>query len=282
MNNHVDTNVIDRTLQADLAESSDSMDMMSEAMESPLAKPESSHFSGKAVIVTGGTTGIGRSLAKMLVEHGANVLIFGRHERELNDALNEIHSNGQGRIEGMIADQSDLKQVEQVFMTADEKIGGVEVLVNNASIGSGKLGETSLEDMKYALDVNVLGYMACCKLALDRMKDRGDGHIVNIGSMSADAEDGSSVYVATKSAVRGFSKSFAKEANQAGIRVTNIEPGSVGTDMSEVGPEEQHVKQSEGKMLMAEDIAQCVLYAVSQPARCDVAFVQIRPRIEDE
>lgn len=278
----MDTNVTDQNLQADLAENSDVMASITEAMNAPHPMEAPSAMEGKSVVVTGGTTGIGRSLAKMLVRQGAKVLIYGRHDKELQDALADIQPNGKGQIEGMIADQADVSEVEKVFKAADEKLGGVDILVNNAAISSGKIGETNLEDMKYALDVNVLGYMACCKLAFERMKAKGDGHIVNIGSMSADAEDGSSVYVATKSAVRGFSKSFAKEANKEGIRVTNIEPGSVGTDMSEVGPEEQRAKQAEGKMLMAEDIAECVLYAVRQPKRCDVAFVQIRPRIEEE
>ncbi len=247
-----------------------------------MATIERTPLKDKAVIVTGGTTGIGRSLAKKLVHEGAKVLIFGRHEKELKEALQDIQPNGQGMIEGMIADQAIYEDVENVFKTADEKLGGVDILVNNAAQPASKIIDSDYAEMKYVVETNLLGYMACCKLAIERMKEKKSGHIVNIGSMSADAEDPNNVYVATKSGVRGFTKSLAPEANKMGIRVTNVEPGLVGTDMTKETTTEQEKWQEEGKMLKAEDIADCVIYAVSQPERCDVEFVQIRPRLELE
>jgi NADP-dependent 3-hydroxy acid dehydrogenase YdfG len=110
------------------------------------------------------------------------------------------------------------------------------------------------------------------------MKSRKQGHIIHVGSMSADVrEKNSSVYVATKSAVQGFTEALRKEVNEMGIKVSLIEPGSVGTDMQEETPQEQRQKQARGEMLTAEDIARCVEYCLVQPARCDVVVVQIRP-----
>ena len=243
---------------------------------------DKTNLKDKAVIVTGGTTGIGRSLAKRLVSEGARVLIFGRHEKELNDALGDIEPNGQGQIEGMIADQALIEDIEKVFKTADEKLGGVDILVNNAAQPASKITDSDYAEWKYVVETNLLGYMACCRMAVDRMKEKKSGHIVNIGSMSAEADDENSVYVATKSGVRGFTKSFAPEANKMGIRVTNVEPGLVGTDMTMKSTAEQRQWQKDGKMLKAQDIAECVIYVVSQPERCDVEFVQIRPRLVEE
>ena len=239
-------------------------------------------LAGKGVVVTGGTTGIGRALAKSLVAEGAAVLIFGRHEKELNDALADIQPNGQGSIHGMIADQAIYEDIESVFAKADEKLPQLDVLVNNAALPASKISDSEYEEWRYVVETNLLGYMACCRLAFDRMKSRKTGHIVNIGSMSADAEDPNNVYVATKAGVRGFTKSFAPEANEAGVRLSLIEPGLVGTDMTKEDVQEQQRWQKDGRMLKAEDIADCVIYALSVPERCDVEFVQIRPRLEQD
>src|SRR4051795_7478334 len=107
--------------------------------------------------------------------------------------------------------------------------------------------------------------MACAHEALARMRKHGGGHIVNVGSMSADVrEKGSSVYVATKSGIQGMSEALRKEVNPLGIKVSLIEPGAVGTDMqqSQYSPQEQREQIEQQAMLRAEDIAACVLYVI--------------------
>ena len=101
--------------------------------------------------------------------------------------------------------------------------------------------------------------------------------------MSSDVrEKDSSVYVATKAGIQGFSKALRKEVNRLGIKVTLIEPGAVETDMqSEYSPAEQRKRIEAMKMLRAEDIAACVLYTISQPKRCDVVSLQIRPHLQE-
>jgi len=242
---------------------------------------ERTSVKGKAIIVSGGTTGIGRALAKRLVDEGAKVLIYGRHKKELNDALGDIQVNGGGgKIVGMIADQAIHDDVQKVFERADQELGGVDILINNAALPASKIIDSEYEEWRYVVESNLLGYMDCCRFALDRMLPKKAGHIVNIGSMSADAEDPNNVYVATKSGVRGFTKSLAPEANKEGVRVTLIEPGLVGTDMTIEKTTDQEKWQRDGKMLKAEDIAECVVYTLLQPERCDIEFVQIRPRLE--
>jgi len=242
---------------------------------------EAEGLSGKAVIVTGGTTGIGRATAKRLAAAGAGILIFGRHERELNDALDDIESSGgSGSVRGLTADAGKPEDVERVFAEADAQIGGVDILVNNAALAAKSVTETDFAEWQEVVRTNLLGYMLCARHAVDRMRRKGEGHIVNVGSLSAKVrEKGSDVYVATKAGIEGFTDALAKQVAEHGIRVSLIEPGLVATDMThdKVPPEEQPEQQEEGKILRAEDLAECIHYVVTQPKRVDIALVQIRP-----
>lgn len=236
---------------------------------------------GKNVMVTGGTTGIGRSTAQALLQRGANVFIFGRHQKELDEAMADLKSLG--KLEGITADQAVPEDVEKVFAAFDSTMGDLDILINNAAVSGGSILDSEIRDWKYVLDANLFGYMACCRLGLDRMQAKGEGQIVNVGSMSADeAEADGNVYVATKAAVRGFSESLRKQVNEMGIRLTLIEPGSVGTDMvlENTPVEEQREQQRQGKMLKAEDIAECICFALTQPWRCDLVEMQVRPRLQ--
>lgn len=231
----------------------------------------------KRVLVTGGTTGIGRATALLLASRGAHVLTFGRHEQELNDALRDLRGVSRN-VHGLTADASRIEDVRRVFKEVDEKLGGLDVLINNAALGAEGLASMKQEDWEYIVRSNLIGYMSCAQEAIQRMKARGQGHIIHVGSMSADVrEKDSSVYVATKSAIQGFTEALRKEVNEMGIKVSLIEPGSVGTDMQEESPQEQRQKEARGEMLTAEDIARCIEYCLVQPARCDVVVVQIRP-----
>lgn len=237
---------------------------------------------GKAVLITGGTTGIGRATALHLASMGARVMVFGRSKEALEDTLREFQdAQMEDRVHGITADISQKEDIAKVFRELDAKLDGLDVLVNNAAIGYGSVMEGSFEDWQYALNINLLGVFACTHEAVKRMQKTGGGHIVNIGSMSAHIKnEGSSVYVATKSGIRGFSESLRKEVNKDGIKVTLIEPGSVGTDMQPSKPDEQKEKEEDLKMLKAEDIAASVFYALTQPKRCDVVMMQVRPHLQ--
>jgi NAD(P)-dependent dehydrogenase (short-subunit alcohol dehydrogenase family) len=189
---------------------------------------------GKGVVISGGTTGIGRATAIVLAAQGAQVLIFGRNEKHLADALNDIKETG-GQAYGLVADQADAKDIQRVFKEADRKLNSLDILINNAAIsGNGFVDEGNYEDWDYIVRDNVLGYIGCTREALDRMRKNGSGHIVNIGSLSAKSRGPDDpVYAATKAAIQAFSESVRKAVNEEGIKVSLIEPGSVGTDMNE-------------------------------------------------
>lgn len=242
-------------------------------------KHETESVAGKSVIVTGGTTGIGRAIAILLVSQGARVLVFGREEDALNDALADIRAaaDGGGEVFGLTADQSRHEDILRVFQEADRHLGGVDMLINNAAVAGGSILELDYAEFEYMVRTNVVGYMACTKEAIQRMKARGWGHVLCVGSMSADLKEaGSDVYVATKTAIAGFCESLRKQVNEQGIKVTLIEPGKVGSDMNPSNMEE--VEQ--GKALTAEDIAECVYFVVTQPRRNDIVTVEIRPHLQ--
>ncbi len=243
----------------------------------------------KTVLVTGGTTGIGRTIALLLASQGAHVIIFGRHEQELNDALEDIYQvKGEtGKAIGLQADISKINDIQRVFKEVDKQFKKLDILINTAAVGFEDLLHGSKEEWQYIVNTTLLGYMACAREAIGRMKAAGDGHIVNIGSLNAHTrEGGDSVYVATKSAIQGFSEALGKGVSQMGIKVTLIEPGAAGTDMTENPPQEQRemddqLKMLKRKMLKAEDIAACVFYTLTQPKPSDETSVIIRPQLQE-
>jgi NADP-dependent 3-hydroxy acid dehydrogenase YdfG len=129
------------------------------------------------------------------------------------------------------------------------------------------------------IKTNIGAYLLLSGFFLEQMAGYGiEGDIINIGSMSADTRDGnSSGYVATKSAIQGFTEALRKEANPHNIRVSLVEPGAVGTDMQSSSPQEQRVLQDKREMLHAEDIARAILFILAQDRRVSVSEIQIKP-----
>lgn len=234
---------------------------------------------GKRVLITGGTTGIGRATALLLAAQGARIFVFGRQKQHLYDLFTHAAALKLD-IRGVAADVTDPEELEAVFDRADRELGGLDILVNNASVAAWSVTEGDYDEWLEVVKTNLLGYLACSHHAVDRMDKKG-GHIVNIGSMSAEVrEKGSSLYVATKSAIEGFSASLRKEVNEKGIKVTLIEPGAVNTDMATGTEAEKLEKVARMEMLEADDIAQSVLFALSQPKRCDIVLLQLRPHLQ--
>jgi len=236
----------------------------------------------KRVIITGGTTGIGREITLLLSFLGAKCLICGRHQEQIDETLAAVNEGGHsGTCEGLVADLTKAEDIQRLFDTADQRLGGVDILINNAALGYGSVSEGSYEDWDYLIRTNLTAYLACSHHATKRMETVGKGHIVNIGSMSADVrEEGSSVYVATKSGIQGFSEALRKELNPKNIKVSLIEPGAVDTDMQAGNTKEKEAQIQKYEMLPAEDIAMAVGFCLAQHERCDIVTLQIRPHLQ--
>lgn len=239
---------------------------------------------GKNILISGGTTGIGRATASLLAAEGGNVFIFGRHERELRDTLDYLAQTS-GSVSGITADQARADDVRRVFAEMDRHFGPVEILINNAGVSAGAITEGGEDDWRYELAADLNGYLDCTRHAVERMKQRGRGHIVNIGSISAvHVNKGSSLYVAAKSAIAGFSRALRKELGEHNIKVSLIEPGMVGTEIhegEEADPLVQQREEARGAMLKPQDIAVAVHYCLTQPERCTISRLQIQPLRDD-
>jgi NADP-dependent 3-hydroxy acid dehydrogenase YdfG len=252
-------------------------------MQNKYADYLSGKVENKSILVTGGTTGIGRAVSLLLAEMGANVLLVGQDQAHLDDTLNDAREMEVGeKIHGVLADISTAEGIEKIFQEVDSHFDTLDILINNAALAYQSVTDGDYGEWEHIVRTNLLGYLACSHHAISRMRGRQSGHILNIGSMSADVrEKGSSVYVATKSAIQGFSESLRKEVNEMGIKVSLIEPGAVDTDMQPASTEEKRRKVEQHEMLQAEDIAFAVLFALSQPERCDIVELKIRPHLQE-
>jgi NADP-dependent 3-hydroxy acid dehydrogenase YdfG len=236
----------------------------------------------KRIVVTGGTTGIGKAIADVLVSLGGRVVIFGRDHEDFKNAVADIKKQfPDSEVYGTPADVTKKEDIDKIFEIVDSELGGIDILINNAALAAPGITEQTYDEYKYIIDTNITGYLAFAQEAASRMKDQKSGHIINIGSMSAESRNPeSTIYVATKTAIRGFSTSMRKELNPLGIKVSLIEPGAVTSDMQPDPKEVQHEKVDKLEMLEAYDIAMSTLFCLSQPKRCDIVSMQIRPHLQ--
>lgn len=236
----------------------------------------------KRIVITGGTTGIGKAIADLLVSLGGRVLIFGRDQHDFKKAFNAIKKKfPDSELYGTPIDVTKKEDIRTIWKIIDNSLGGIDILINNAALASEGVTDGNPDDWKYVLDTNVMGYLAFSYEAVARMKKQKSGHIINIGSMSAETRRAAStIYVATKSAIRGFTTALRKEINPLGIKVTLIEPGSVMSDMQTDSKVVQRQKIKKMEMLEAEDVAMSVLFCLSQPPGCDIISLQLRPLLE--
>lgn len=237
---------------------------------------EHTDLAGKRILVTGGTTGIGRATVALLVREGARVLTFGRDRQALDQSLADA-----GGACGLVADVASREGVEHVFEAVDRQLGGIDILVACAAVGAQPLDEMADEDWRYVIDTNLVGYLACARAAIERMKRDGGGHLLLVGSISSEVKaPGESVYSATKAGVQAFAETLRKEVAARNIRVSVIQPGSVATDMQECSEEKKRAAVARDEMLHAEEIAEAIVFALTRSARADVVTLRIEPRIQ--
>ena len=249
------------------------------------AHTASTPLSGRRVLVTGGTTGIGRAIAVLLASEGARVFVCGRDPQHLEDALARIREVGEG--DGIAIDLAEADNVARLFAAATTYLGGLDVAVINAARHGEALTEMSEADLRYTIGSNFTGYLLSAQEAAKAMgaygeKAKGEGDIVLIGSMSAYVlGGGSTVYAGIKYGIQGFAIALRRELGVKGVRVSLVEPGLTGSDMVKEG-EDQGERIAKEEMLRAEDIAVGVHYLLTQPRRAVVQQLTISPRMQDQ
>jgi NADP-dependent 3-hydroxy acid dehydrogenase YdfG len=226
----------------------------------------------KTAVVTGASSGIGAATAHALAEAGARVAVGARRVEQLPDR------------DGFYAfdlDVTDEASSERFVERAVADLGGIDILVNNAGLGLGRdpFWNSTDEDEATVIETNVLGLLRMTRLCLPHIRD--GGHIVNMGSIAGrQPYENAAVYVASKYAVRGFAYALREDLLGRPIHLTTIEPGLVETGFSKVrfrGDVEQAKKVYEGvEPLTPDDIAECVLFAVTRPKHVNVDELVIK------
>jgi NAD(P)-dependent dehydrogenase (short-subunit alcohol dehydrogenase family) len=195
--------------------------------------PDIFRVDGRVALVTGGSKGLGKAMARGLAEAGAHIVISSRHEEELRPALEEIlHGTGRRGIY-VVADMSKREDARRVASTALEKMGRVDILINNAGTNTPQpLEQIKDEDWDRVMEINLHSVMVLTRALLPQMKARRWGRIIHISSvMAIVANPGRSAYCATKAALVGMARPAAWELGTFGITVNCIAPGPFLTDL---------------------------------------------------
>jgi NAD(P)-dependent dehydrogenase (short-subunit alcohol dehydrogenase family) len=228
----------------------------------------------QVAIVTGGSRGIGLAVARSLLAEGVHVTITGRDEAALLQAHKQLEGAGPGLVETQQADVRRYGDMERTVATAVARFGGLDVLVNNAGVGSFvNVMDMSPDQWAEVIETNLTGVFNASHAALPRLRERGGGFIINISSLaSKSAFAGGAAYCASKSGLNAFSEALMQEVRYDNIRVSCVMPGSVATGFS--GGAE--TRGADWK-LAPEDVAEVVLNLLRQHPRGLASRVEIRP-----
>ena len=235
----------------------------------------------KIVMVTGATSGIGEACARKFASGGYNVIITGRRGEKLDALRRELESMGAE----VLAMQFDVRERESARKAVDflkGKWAKIDVLINNAGLALGldKEYEGDFNDWDTMIDTNIKGLLNMTRFVVPGMVERNEGHVINIGSVAGDAAYANgNVYCATKAAVKALSDGLRIDVAESDVRVTNLKPGLVQTNFSNVrfhGDDARAESVYKGvKPLTGDDIADVAFYAASAPAHVQTAEVLI-------
>lgn len=235
----------------------------------------------KIVLITGATSGIGLGCARKFAENGDKLILTGRNARRLTEIKQELTDKGTEVIT-LLFDVRESASAKSALENLPEDWQKIDVLVNNAGLALGLEPEYegNLDDWETMIDTNIKGLLTMTRLVVPGMVERNSGHIINIGSVAGDAAyKGGSVYCATKAAVKALSDGLRIDIAETAIRVTNLKPGLVETNFSNVrfrGDTERAASLYQGiKPLTGDNIADVAVYAANAPAHVQIAEVLI-------
>ncbi len=229
----------------------------------------------KVALITGGTRGIGFSIAKALVGEGARVFVCGRDPATLKVALQDLGRTGNGQVDGITVDVRHYEDCRKLVRATAGRFGGLDILVNNAGIGVFRpVHELTPEEWDATLQTNLSGVFYCCREAVPFMRQRGGGYIFNISSLAGvNPFAGGSAYNASKFGLNGFSEALMQDVRYDGIRVSYIMPGSVATDFGGAPGS----RKAEAWKLTAEDVAKAVIDLYKFPKSALASRIEMRP-----
>jgi NADP-dependent 3-hydroxy acid dehydrogenase YdfG len=242
-------------------------------------------MNSKIVLITGASSGIGKSTALLLAENNYHLILCGRREALLKELKKEISSQFNNiRIHLLSMDIRKSADVADAIKSLPAEFQKIDVLINNAGLAAGlsTIDEGSLNDWDQMIDTNLKGLLYTTKAVLPLMPKDGEGHIVNVGSIAGkEAYLNGNVYCATKAAVDSLTKGMRIDLARFPIRVSAIHPGAVETEFSIVrfkGDEDRAKKVYEGfENLVAGDCAEAIWFILNRPKHVNINELTIMP-----
>ena len=231
-------------------------------------------LSGKVAIVTGSTRGIGLAIAEALIRSGASVTVTGRKAKRVEETVARLAPYADGQVLGVPCDVRDPERCEALVEETVQRLGRLDVLVNNAGVGVFRpVLELTVEDWQLQIDTNLGGVFYCSRAAAPHLAATGDGFIINIGSLAGrNPVPGGAGYNASKFGLVGMSEAMMLDLRYEGVRVSVVMPGSVNTHFNEREPLGQRDWRLEG-----EDCAMAVLQLLEYPQEAHVSRIEMRP-----
>ncbi|MDR0510392.1 MAG: SDR family NAD(P)-dependent oxidoreductase [Rikenellaceae bacterium] len=238
----------------------------------------------KIALITGATSGIGEATARALCAEGWWAIVTGRRAERLRQLKAQLEADFAVEAAALSFDVRDRRQCEAALGSLPERFRNVELLVNNAGLALGlePLHEGDPAQWEQMIDSNVKGLLYVTRIIADGMVARGRGHIVNIGSIAGTQPYlNGAVYCASKHAVHALSQGMRIDLLPHGIRVTEIRPGMVETEFSQVrfgGDEARAAEVYRGvEPLGGEDVAEAIVWAVGQPPHVNIDEIVLTP-----
>lgn len=235
----------------------------------------------KIALITGATSGIGEACARRFAIGGYDLILTARRADKLQAIREELEAKG-AKVKTLVFDVRDAEAAEQSLATLEPEWQKIDVLINNAGLALGldKEYEGDTEDWNTMIDTNIKGLLTMTRLIVPGMVERNEGHVINMGSVAGDAAYANgNVYCATKAAVKTITDGLRIDLAQSAVRVTNLKPGLVETNFSNVrfhGDTERAENVYKGiTPLTGADIADVAYYAASAPKHVQIAEVLI-------
>lgn len=224
----------------------------------------------KIAVVTGAGSGIGEAIATLLHEEGAKVVLAGRNKDKLQNVANQL---AQDSVKVVPTDVTKKEEVDELIKIAQQTFGGLDIVINSAGqMLSSKITDYQVDEWDSMIDVNIKGTLYTAQAALPTMLEQSSGHLINIASISGfEVTKSSTIYSATKAAVHTITQGLEKELAKPGVKVTSISPGMVDTAITAA------YNPTDRKKLEPQDIAEAVLYALTQPSHVNVNEITVRP-----
>ncbi|ADL24295.1 TPA: SDR family oxidoreductase [Staphylococcus aureus] len=224
----------------------------------------------KVAVVTGAGSGIGEAIATLLHEEGVKVILAGRNKDKLQNVANQL---AQDSVKVVPTDVTKKEEVDELIKIAQQTFGGLDIVINSAGqMLSSKITDYQVDEWDSMIDVNIKGTLYTAQAALPTMLEQSSGHLINIASISGfEVTKSSTIYSATKAAVHTITQGLEKELAKTGVKVTSISPGMVDTAITAT------YNPTDRKKLEPQDIAEAVLYALTQPKHVNVNEITVRP-----